>query len=71
MWQQIGGVGEWFWDLRGCRMVWMGPRRSQEAFWRPFPHSAFKRKPTGKSTGGHRKSTGGKTTFHKRPTGGG
>ena len=46
--------------MRGCRMVWMGPRRSQVAFWRLFAHSAFKRKPTGKSTGRHRKFTGGK-----------
>ena len=30
----------------------MGPRRSQVAFWRPFPQSIFKRKPTRKSTGG-------------------
>jgi len=41
-------------------MVWLGPRRSQVAFRRLFPHSAFKRKPTGKAIGGHRKSTGGK-----------
>ena len=40
-------------------MVWMGPRRSQVAFWRIFPHSAFKRKHTGKSIGGHRGSTRG------------
>jgi len=52
-------------------MVWLGPRRSQVAFWRPFPNSAFERKPTGKSTGGHRKSTGGKTMFYRRPRGGG
>jgi len=45
-------------------MVWMGPRRSQVAFWRLFPHSAFKRNPTGR----HRKSTGRKTTFYRRPT---
>lgn len=41
-------------------MVWMDPRRSQVAFWRLFPNLAFKRKPTGKFTGGHMKSTGGK-----------
>ena len=41
-------------------MVWIGPKRSQVAFWRIFPHSDFKRNPIGKSTGGHRKSTGGK-----------
>jgi len=29
------------------------------AFWRLFPHTAFKIKPTGKSTGGHRRSTRG------------
>ena len=52
-------------------MVWMGPRRSQVAFWRLSPHSAFKRKLTGKSTGGHKKSTGGKTTFYRRSTRGG
>ena len=37
------------------------------AFWRLFPNSAFKRKPIGKSTGGHKKSTGGKTTCYRRP----
>ena len=47
-------------DLRGCRMVWLGPMQSQVAFWMLFTHSAFKRKPTGKSIGGHRKSTRGK-----------
>jgi len=41
------------------------------ALWRLFPYSAFKRKPTRKSTGGHKKSTGGKTTFYRRPTRGG
>jgi len=71
MWKQIGGDGGRFWDLRGSRMVWMGPRRPQVAFQRLFPNSAFKRKPTGKSTGGHRKSTGGKTMFYRRPTRGG
>ena len=71
MWQRIGGVGGWFWDLRGYRMVWLGPRRSQVAFWMLFPHSAFKRRLTGKSTGEHKKSTGGKTMFYRRPTGGG
>ena len=50
-------------------MVWVGPRRSRVTFWRLFPHLAFKRKPTGKSTGGHRGSTGGlqeeaKSSFH-------
>ena len=35
-------------------MVWMGPRRSQVAFWSFFPQSDFKKKPTGKSTGGCR-----------------
>ena len=59
MWQRIGGDGGRFLDVRGCRMVWMGPRRSQVAFWRLFQNSAFKRKPTGKSTGGHKGSTGG------------
>jgi len=71
VWQRIGGLEGQFWDLRGCRMVWMGPRRSQGSFWRFFPHSAFKRKPIGKSTGGHRKSTGGKQGNYKRPTRGG
>jgi len=52
-------------------MVWMGPRRSQMAFWRLFPKSAFRRKPIGKSTGGHKKSTVGKTMFYRRPTRGG
>lgn len=59
MWQQLGGDGRRFWDLRRCRMVWMSPRRSQVAFWRLFPQSDFKRKPTGKSTGSCRGSTGG------------
>ena len=59
MWQRIGGYVGNFWDLRGCRMVWMGPSRSQVAFWRLFLQSAFKRKPTGKSTGGHMGSTQG------------
>jgi len=49
----------------------MGPRRSQVAFWRLFPNAAFKRKPTRKSTRGHKKSTRGKTTFYRRPIGGG
>lgn len=40
-------------------MVCMGPRRSQVAFWRIFPQSDFKRKPTGKSIGGCRGSIGG------------
>jgi len=71
MWQWIGGTGGWFWDLIGCRMLWMGPRRSQVGFWRLFPNWALKRKPTRKSTGGHVKSTKGKTTFYRRPTGGG
>jgi len=52
-------------------MVWMGPRRSQVAFWRLFPHSAFKRKPTRKSTEGHMKSIGGKQGHNRRPTRGG
>jgi len=42
----------------------MGPRWFQVALWRVFQNSAFKRKPT-------EKSTGGKTTFYRRPTGGG
>ena len=37
----------------------MGGRRSRVAFWRLFPHLAFKRKPTGKSIGGHKGSTRG------------
>ena len=42
------------------------------AFWRLFPKSAFKRKPTGKSTGGHKKSIGGKKNilqeaYRRRP----
>ena len=36
-----------------------GPRRSQVAFWRLFPQSTLKRKPTGKYTSGHRGSTEG------------
>ena len=64
-WQQIGGVETRFLDLRGCRMVFLSPRRSQVAFWRLLSHSDFKRKPTGKSTKGHRKYIGGKTTFYK------
>jgi len=40
-------------------MVWMAPRTSQVAFWRLFPQSHFKKKPTGKYTGGCRGSTGG------------
>jgi len=71
MWQRISGVGGWLWDLRGCRMVWMGPRRSQVASWILFPYWAFKRNPTRKSTGGHRKSTEGKQGHYKRPTRGG
>jgi len=45
-------------------MVWMGLGRSQVAFWRLFPYSAFKRKPIGKSTRG-------KQGIYRRPTGGG
>jgi len=41
------------------------------AFWRLFPHSAFKRKPTRKTTEGHKKSTGGKQGNYRRPIGGG
>jgi len=59
MWKRIGGVEGKLWGLRRCRMVWMGPRRFQVAFWRLFPHSVFKRKPTGKSSGGHRGSIRG------------
>ena len=44
----------------------MDPRRSWVGFWRLFPHSAFKRKPTRKSTGGHRGSTGGLQEDAKR-----
>jgi len=49
-------------------MVWMGARRSYVTFWRLFPHSAFKRKPTGKTTRGHRKTTGRKQGNYRRPT---
>jgi len=35
------------------------------AFWRLFPHSAFKRKPTGKTTR-HKKTTGGKQGKYRR-----
>jgi len=41
------------------------------AFQRLFPHLAFKRKPTGKTTQGHRKTTGGKQGNYRRPTRGG
>jgi len=41
------------------------------AFWRIFPHSTFKRNPTGKTTGGHRETTRGKQENYRRPIGGG
>ena len=44
----------------------MGPRRSQVAFWRLFPHLAFKREHTRKSTRGHRGSTGGLQEVYMR-----
>jgi len=44
----------------------MGSRRSEVAFWRLFPHLEFKRKPTGKSTGGHWGSTRGLQEVYRR-----
>ena len=42
-------------------MVWIGLRRSQVALWNLFPHLAFKRKPTRKTTGGHKENYRRKT----------
>jgi len=41
------------------------------AFWRLFPHSAFKRKPARKTTGGHKETTRRKQGNYRRPIGGG
>ena len=46
--------------------MWMGPRRSQVAFWKLFLQSDFKKTPTGKSIGGCRGSTEGLQEDAKR-----